>query len=30
MAEQVDIDPADRDEMGEEDDECGNDLMNDF
>ena len=30
MDEPVDIYPIDRDEMGEEDNECGDDLMNDL
>ena len=30
MAELVDIDPTDHEEMGEEDDEWGDDLMNDL
>ena len=30
MVEPVDIDPIDRDEMGEENDEWGDDLMNDL
>ena len=30
MPEPVDIDPTDREEMGEEDDEWGADLMNDM